>query len=49
MRIRSLVRRLLLALTAGTAICLAPLGLASPVTLDPTGFANSASRLEYLR
>jgi len=42
MTIRSLVRRVLLALTSGTALCLAPLALASPVTLIPSGFANGS-------
>ena len=42
MGIRSLVGRVLLALTAGTALCLAPLALAGSVTLIPTGFANGS-------
>lgn len=42
MRIRSLVRRVTLALTASTALCLAPLALANPVTLIPSGFANGS-------
>ncbi len=40
MKIQSPVRRVLLALAAGSALCAAPFALADPVTLDPTGFAN---------
>lgn len=42
MRIQPLVRRVLLALAAGTALCVAPLALANLVTLVPTGFANGS-------
>lgn len=40
MRIQSRARRSLAALTTGIALCAAPLALADPVTLIPTGFAN---------
>jgi hypothetical protein len=43
MNILSFVRRLLLAMTAGVALCAAPLALATTVTLHPTGFANGFS------
>ena len=42
MRIQSLVRRVLLVLAAGTALCVAPLALATAVTLVPSGFANGS-------
>jgi len=42
MNILSFVRRMLLVLTAGTAFCAAPLALANPVTLIPSGFANGS-------
>jgi hypothetical protein len=47
MRIQPLVllRRVFLALAAGTALCLAPLALATSVTLIPTGFANGSESL----
>ncbi|MGH8714704.1 MAG: hypothetical protein ACREYB_11925 [Casimicrobiaceae bacterium] len=40
MNIQSFARRLLVALTAGIALCAAPFALATTVTLHPTGFAN---------
>ena len=40
MNIQSFVRRALLALAAGTALCTVPPALATTVTLTPTGFAN---------
>ena len=42
MNILSFVRRLLVTVTAGAALCAAPLALATLVTLDPTGFANGS-------
>jgi len=40
LNIQSFVRRALMALAASVALCTAPLGLATIVTLVPTGFAN---------
>ena len=42
MNILTFVRRLLPALATGLALCAAPLVLANPVTLIPTGFANGS-------
>jgi hypothetical protein len=44
MNILSFVRRLLVALTAGVALCAAPLALATTVSLFPTGFANGSEQ-----
>ena len=43
MNIQSFARRLVAALTAGIALCAAPLTFATTVTLHPTGFANGFS------
>jgi hypothetical protein len=42
MNILSFARRALIVLTAGTALCAAPLAMANPVTLIPSGFANGS-------
>jgi hypothetical protein len=42
MNILTFVRRVLAALTAGIALCAAPLALGNPVMLDPTGFAKGS-------
>jgi hypothetical protein len=39
-----LSRRVLMALAAGTALCVAPLALATSVTLAPSGFANGSEQ-----
>jgi hypothetical protein len=44
MRVCSLSRRVLMALAAGTALCVAPLALATSVTLAPSGFANGSEQ-----
>lgn len=44
MRVCSLSRRVLMALAAGAALCVAPLALATSVTLAPSGFANGSEQ-----
>ncbi|HEY2863948.1 MAG TPA: PEP-CTERM sorting domain-containing protein [Casimicrobiaceae bacterium] len=47
MNIQSLMRRALLALAAGAALCSAPAVLATAVTLHPTGFANGSESFNF--
>lgn len=47
MNILSFVRRALLALAAGAALCSGPAALANSVTLNPTGFANGYESFNF--